>query len=497
MDLFAVEMKNITKTFGEIRANDSVDFSAGTGKIHALVGENGAGKSTLMNILYGMYHPDDGKIIINGKETKINSPAEAIKHGIGMVHQHFMLVSTLSVLENIILGKEVTGSLGIIDKQRSRQKVNKIIKSFGINVDLDAPAGSLPVGIQQKTEILKLLYRNAEILILDEPTAVLTPQETMELFKTLTELKNDGKTIILITHKLGEVLAISDSVTVLRRGKVTGELNTASTDKAELSRLIVGSEPEVPGEKENSPGKEIILEAENIYAKNDRGSNALQGVSLRICKGEILGIAGVEGNGQTELAEIICGLRKKASGAMKINGKEDSETQIAHIPADRHKYGMVKEFSLAENVILGREAENKFSKSGLLKRSGINLFTSELIEKYDIRPSDINTAIGMLSGGNQQKVVAAREMTKDSELIVISHPTRGLDIKAANFVHIAILNESKKGKAILLISSELSELIKLSDRIAVMYNGKITAELDPKVTTENEIGKFMTGIKGN
>lgn len=497
-DNFSVELINITKSFGAgFKANDSVNFCARKGSIHALVGENGAGKSTLMNILYGMYHPDSGTIKINGIEAKISSPADAIKLGIGMVHQHFMLVSTLSVLENIILGDEVTGTLGNIDLKRCRQKINHIIKSFEINVDLDAVTGTLPVGIQQKIEILKILYRKAEILILDEPTAVLTPQETEELFKTLADLKNDGKTIIIITHKLGEVLSISDSVTVLRRGKVTGELVTSNTDKAELARLIVGSELETSGSKENQPGEEVVIHIENIYAKNSRGSNALQAVSLAIRKGEILGIAGVEGNGQTELAEIICGLREKASGKISINGNVQDEIPIAHIPADRHKHGMVKEFSLAENVILGREQENKFSNKGILNFSSINAFTSELINSYDIRPKNSSALIGGLSGGNQQKVVAAREMTKETGLAVISHPTRGLDIKAANFVHRTILEESKKGKAILLISSDLSELLKLSDKIAVMYNGKITAELDPKTTNENEIGEFMTGIKGN
>ncbi len=495
---FSVELINITKSFSAgFKANDEVNFCARKGSIHALVGENGAGKTTLMNILYGMYHPDSGTIKINGNEVKISSPADAIRLGIGMVHQHFMLVSTLSVLENIILGDEVCTSFGIIDKKRCRQKINHIIKSFGINVDLDALTGTLPVGIQQKIEILKILYRKAEILILDEPTAVLTPQETEELFKTLAELKNDGKTIILITHKLGEVLSISDSVTVLRRGRVTGELTTSNTDKAELARLIVGSELETSGSKENLPGDEVVLKVENVYAKNSRGSNALQAVSLAIRKGEILGIAGVEGNGQTELAEVICGLRGIASGKISIKGNIQNEIPIAHIPANRHKHGMVKEFSLAENVILGREQENKFSNKGILNFKSINSFTSELINSYDIRPNDNSALIGGLSGGNQQKVVAAREMTKETELIVISHPTRGLDIKAANFVHKTILEESKKGKAILLISSDLSELLKLSDKIAVMYNGKITAGLDPKLTNEHEIGEYMTGIKGN
>lgn len=494
----SVQLIDIVKSFqAGYNANDHVNFSAYPGEIHALIGENGAGKSTLMNILYGMYQADSGKILINGKEAKFRSPADAIKLGVGMVHQHFMLVNTFSVLENIILGDEDTLRFDVIDMKRSKQKVIELKKSFEINVELDDISGGLAVGIQQKIEILKLLYRNAEIMILDEPTAVLTPQETEELFKTLAELKNSGKTIILITHKLGEVLAISDRVTVLRSGKVTGILKTNQTSSNELAKMITGRSIESPVIKKSAGREKIILEVNDLYINNDRGSLAINGISLIIKEGEIFGIAGVEGNGQEELAEAICGLRKISKGTINIAGIDDFKKSIAHIPANRHKYGIVKEFTLEENLILGREKEENFSNGWILNNKKINEFSEVIIEEYDIRPENSKALMEGLSGGNQQKAVAAREMTKNSDLVVISHPTRGLDILASEFVHRTILEESKKGKAILLISSDLSELLKLSDKIAVMYNGRITGELDPKSTNENEIGEYMTGLKSN
>lgn len=496
-DQFAIEMTGITKKFGEdFKANDSVNFSVRAGEIHALVGENGAGKSTLMNILYGMYQPDEGKIFIKGNEVSINSPAEAIELGIGMVHQHFMLVNTLTVLENIILGDEITGSFDTIDIKRCRQKVKKILNSFNISIDLDEITDRLPVGTQQKIEILKLLYRNAGILILDEPTAVLTPQETDELFKTLKELKSDGRTIILITHKLGEVLSVSDTVTVLRRGKVTGILETSETTKSELSELIIGEKLIQQDSKTEPPGEKIILEVSGLYIKNERSVYAAKDISLKISAGEILGIAGVEGNGQTELIEAVCGMRKIERGSIKVGGeKVSTKTAIAHIPANRHKHGMVAEYTLSENILLGREDEEEFSSGLRIKKNVLDSFTDHLIREYDIRPQDHNALISELSGGNQQKTVAAREMTKHTELIVISHPARGLDIKAANFVHNTILNESKKGKAVLMVSSDLVELLKLCDRIAVMYNGSIAVVLDAAHTNEREIGEYMLGVK--
>jgi len=493
----AVEMKGITKTFGDIRANDSVDLKITKGTIHAIIGENGAGKSTLMNILYGMYHPDSGTIYINGNETVIHSPADAIKLGIGMVHQHFMLVNTLTVLENIILGDEVTGALNTIDKRRSRQKVKQILNNFDINIGLEEITGTLSIGTQQKIEIIKLLYRNAEILILDEPTAVLTPQETDELFKTLKVLKAEGKTILLITHKLNEVLGISEFITVLRNGKVTGNTETKDTDKDQLAGMILGGSFESIKRKQNSPAEEVIFEIIGVSVRSDKGLPAVKDLSFEVHRGEIIGIAGVEGNGQHELIEAICGLRDY-SGSFILNGKPaGKDLPVAHIPANRHKHGIVMEYNLAENVLLGREGEAEFSTGVSINEKALRHYTERLIKKYDIRPAEADLLIGGLSGGNQQKVVAAREMSKHTDLIVVSHPTRGLDIKAADFVHSVLLEESAKGKGIILVSSDLGELLKLSDRIAVMFNGKINAMLDSATTNEREIGSYMLGLSGS
>lgn len=492
--MFAVEMQNITKSFGGFKANDSVNFKAAKGEIHALVGENGAGKSTLMKILYGMYHPDSGTILINGSKKTIDSPLSAISLGIGMVHQHFMLVDTLTVLENIILGDETTKH-SLLDTKTSAEKINSLTKNFNIRIDLNAKVGSLAVGVQQKIEILKLLYRNADILILDEPTAVLTPQETDELFATLKKLKQNGKTIILITHKLREVLVVSDSVTVLRRGRSVSETETSKTSREELSKLIVGEEYIPIETKQNGYKENVILAVQDLTVKGHNMIDAVKDISFNIHEGEIFGIAGVEGNGQSELTDAINGLLPSENGTITISGKQISKDYIiAHIPADRHKSGMVKEYSVTNNMILGRENEKKFSGSLTLKEKDILSFTQQQIKEYDIRPDDPYKHIGGLSGGNQQKVVAARELTKNTELIIASHPTRGLDIKASAFVHHALINESKKGKAILIVSSDLTELLKICDTIAVMYNGRFTAVLNAKETNEREIGKYMTGL---
>ncbi|MCC7159249.1 MAG: ABC transporter ATP-binding protein [Ignavibacteria bacterium] len=489
-------MTGITKIFGEgFKANDNVNLRVKRGDIHALVGENGAGKSTLMNILYGMYRPDSGYIKINSAEKTFHSPSEAISGGIGMVHQHFMLVETLSVLENIILGDEPAGFTGLIDYNTCRKKIKKLIESFQIDIDLDAKVGSLPVGTQQKIEILKILYRNAEILILDEPTAVLTPREAESLFKTLKELRSEGKTIILISHKMSEVLSISDRITVLRRGEVTGDLHTADTGKSELGRLIVGEEIGDLSVKEKTPFEDTILEVKNVSIKNDRKFLAIEDISFLVQSGEILGIAGVEGNGQTELIEALSGIREIDSGTVLLNGKRLQQNDvIAHIPADRHKHGIVKEYPLYMNILLGRESDSGFSTPYHLKQKELINYTDNLIKEFDIRPADHGQLMGGLSGGNQQKAVAARELTKDTDLIIASHPTRGLDIKAAKFVHEALLSERKKGKAVVLVSTDLSELLMLSDRILVMYNGTITGMFEAVQTDENEIGMYMMGM---
>ncbi|MEO8513946.1 MAG: ABC transporter ATP-binding protein [Ignavibacteria bacterium] len=498
MNQFAVEMTGITKTFGEgLKANDSVNFKVKKSEIHALVGENGAGKSTLMKILYGMYRPDSGTISVNESETVIDSPRKAISLGIGMVHQHFMLAGNLSVLENIILGDEATGFLGNIKYKECEKRIRGILGSFNIEIDLNARTENLPVGTQQKIEIIKLLYRNAEILILDEPTAVLTPQETDDLFRTLKKLKDSGKTIILITHKLGEVMQVSDSVTILRHGKVTGSLVTGKTTINEIAELIVGEKLESPTENINAPSGKKAFKVTGLTVFNDKKLKAVKDVSFDINSGEIFGIAGVEGNGQTELIEAICGLRR-SFGEILLNGKKISRSiPIAHIPADRHKHGIVMEYRVSENIILGREDEEKFSSPFKLKENKINEYSGKLIRQYDIRPIDENAFISGLSGGNQQKVVVAREISKETDIIIVSHPTRGLDIKASNFVHASLLEESKKGKAILLVSSDLNELLKLCDRIAVIYNGEFNNILQAHITNEREIGTYMMGINNN
>jgi simple sugar transport system ATP-binding protein len=405
-----------------------------------------------------------------------------------------MLVDTLTVLENIILGDETTGMFGMIDFKLCESKVNEILKSFRIDIDLKAKVETLPVGTQQKIEILKLLYRNADILILDEPTAVLTPQETEELFRTLKELKTKGKTIILITHKLGEVLTVSDSVTVLRHGKSVGELETKSTSHNELAKLIMGEEINLSSAKESFVKDKTVLSIRDLTVLNDKNIEALKNVSFDVKAGEILGIAGVEGNGQAELIEAINGLREIKHGEVVIEGKKNYTGSIAHIPSDRHKHGIVMEYTVAENVILGRERETGFSTPFALKQKEIISHTKTLIKQYDVRPQNPVQKIRRLSGGNQQKVVAARELTKQTDLIIATNPTRGLDIKAMSFVYSALVNECKKGKAVLLVSSDLAELFSLSDRIAVMYGGEITAMLSPTQTNEKQIGLYMTGM---
>jgi simple sugar transport system ATP-binding protein len=491
---YSVEMYGITKIFGgNLKANDSVDIKIPPGSIHAIVGENGAGKSTLMKILYGMYPPDSGKIIINGKEQKITSPLSAINLGIGMVHQHFMLVGTLSVLENIILGDESVKAGGLLDINSSKEKITRLTKTFGIDINLSAKVEDLPVGTQQKIEILKLLYRNAEILILDEPTAVLTPAETEELFSTLRILKTSGKTIILISHKLAEVLAISDNITVLRSGKVAGNRETSSVDKNELTSLIVGEE--IP-RLEKSPaqkGKDVVLKVSDVTLTGLRKTEKVKNVTFNISAGEIFGIAGVEGNGQSELVEALAGLRKVNTGSITINGRSPESESVSHIPADRHRHGIVKEYSIASNMLLGRQREKDFRTSFFINSSHVTRFADQMINEFDIRPADHLSLMGSLSGGNQQKAVAARELTKSSRLIIAEHPTRGLDIKAANFVHKSLLREKAKGKAILLVSSDLNELLEICDTIVVMYNGEFKATLEARKTNEKEIGIFMTG----
>jgi general nucleoside transport system ATP-binding protein len=497
--MFAIEMQHITKRFGGVKANDNVSFRVREGNIHALVGENGAGKSTLMNILYGMHSPDSGSIFINGEKQTIDTPAHAIEYGIGMVHQHFMLIPPLTVAENVILGKEPTRLRSILDLQKAEEEIKQLSETYRLKIDPHAKIETLSVGMQQRVEILKILYRNAEILILDEPTAVLTPQEVEELFKTLAHLKNQGKTTILISHKLNEVMAISDNITVMRHGKVVGEVESKSTTQVELARMMVGKDITFTPTKSSTPTSEPLLIVENISALNDRALPALHNVSFSIMKGEILGIAAVEGNGQSELVHVLTGLRQPTQGSIKIQDinflTDFDKTKIAHIPEDRLKRGLVLDFPLTDNLILGRHCEREFSDSISFHHDQINQYAEKMIYDFDVRPADKDQQARGLSGGNQQKVVIARELSKNASVIIASQPTRGLDIGAIEFVHKAILTERNKGKAILLVSSDLTELLTLSDRIAVMYEGEIVAMLNPKETSERDLGVYMTGAK--
>lgn len=490
-------MQHISKRFGNLRANDGVNFSVQQGEIHALVGENGAGKSTLMNILYGIHQPDEGSILLNENLVKLETPARAISFGIGMVHQHFMLIPSLTVTENIILGNELTSMLGFINSSEAERTIEQLSDRYRLPVNPRARVESLSVGQQQRVELLKLLYRNAEILILDEPTPVLTPQEVEELFHTLNNFKSMGKTVILITHKLSEVMAISNSVTVMRRGKVVTRVDTVSTSQIELARLMVGHDVEFRTVKTSPPSSMPVLVVEGVSAQSDRHLPAVRNLSLSIAGGEILGIAAIEGNGQSELIQVITGLRKPTAGKVVIKGQEYLSSRhhppVSHIPEDRGKQGLVLDFTISENLILGRHQEKNFSGLFRLFNEKVESNAKQLIQVYDIRPPTKHLRVRNLSGGNQQKVIIARELSKNAPVIVANHPTRGLDIWAIEFVHSSLLRERTNGKAILLVSSDLEELLKLSDRIAVMYEGEIVTIVEAKNTTERELGIYMTG----
>ncbi len=495
--MLAVQMQNISKRFVKSLANDSVSLDVPRGTIHALVGENGAGKSTLMNILYGMHQPDGGTISIHEQPQKIDSPSKAISLGIGMVHQHFMLVSPLTVTENIMLGNERTRFVQFLDLRNTATEISKLSEVYRLKIDPHSTIASLSVGLQQRVEILKILYRNAGILILDEPTAVLAPQEIDDLFTTLVNLKKQDKTVILITHKLNEVMSISDNITVMRQGKVVGNIKTAETTQGELAKLMVGRfiEPETKKAIIQSPIN--VLEVTNVSAMSDRKLPALQDISFSVKSGEIFGIAGVEGNGQTELVEVLTRLRSPTSGEIRINKTEitdiKSKSNIAHIPEDRLKRGLVLDLPLADNLILGRQQEGSFSGIVFLHIQNVTDHAEKMIRQFDIRPANKEYPARALSGGNQQKVVIARELSKKGDVIIASQPTRGLDIGAIEYVHNAILSERNNGKAVVLVSSDLSELLKLSDRIGVIYRGSLAVTLEAQKTNEREIGIYMTG----
>jgi general nucleoside transport system ATP-binding protein len=497
----ALEMKNITKRFPLVVANDKVNFTVYKGEIHALVGENGAGKSTLMSILYGLYQADSGQIFINGKKVNIANPKIAINLKIGMVHQHFMLIPPLTVAENIILGMEPRKNNIFIDMEKAIKRVEELSENMGFKIDPRAKIENISVGIQQRVEIIKVLFRGAEILVMDEPTAVLTPQEIEELFEILKSLKKQDKTIIFITHKLNEVKDLSDRVTVMRRGKVAGVKNTKDTNQEEIASMMVGRKVIFKVEKNPLNLGKTTLKVENLEALNNKGLPAVRNLSFEIKEGEILGFAGVEGNGQTELVEVITGLRQASNGKIFLNNQDitdDSprsirEDKIAHIPEDRRQRGIISNYSVAENLILGCHYRAPFNKGLKLNFTAINNHANHLIKNFDIRPSDKDNLLKSLSGGNQQKVIVARELFGEPKLLIAAQPTRGLDVGSIEFVHQQILNERDKGKAILLVSADLEEILSLSDRIAVIYEGKIIDVLDPKKTDEKEIGLLMTG----
>jgi simple sugar transport system ATP-binding protein len=497
----AVEMRGITRVFPGVVANDHVDFSVRRGEIHALVGENGAGKSTLMNILYGLIPPDSGEILVNGKAAHIQGPRDAIALGIGMVHQHFMLIPVLTVGENIVLGREPTTAGGFYDAARVRTDLTELTRRYGLALNPDDRMGSLPVGLQQRAEIVKLLYRGADILILDEPTGVLTPQESVELFRVLRELQRGGKTIIFISHKLREVLEISDNVTVMRRGKVVGNLVTAQTNEAEIARLMVGREVLLRVEKAPAHPGPVALAVQDLTATSDRGVTALRGVSFELHQGEILGIAGVEGNGQSELVQVLAGTRHATGGRVLLGGREVTNqsartirrARISHIPEDRRGAGLVLTYSVADNLVLGRQRSAPFAWRGVvLLLQQILGWARRLIKEFDIRTPSPEAAARTLSGGNQQKIIVAREMASAPQVLLASQPTRGVDIGAIEFIHRRLVAQRDEGVAVLLVSAELDEIRSLSDRIAVMYEGRIVS-IEPADTPEERLGLLMTG----
>ena len=497
---FVIEMLNIRKEFGGFVANDNITLQLKKGEIHALLGENGAGKSTLMNVLFGLYQPEQGEIRVKGKPVKITNPNIANDLGIGMVHQHFMLVDTFTVTENIILGREITTG-GRIDLKKAEKEVREISERYGLAVDPQAKISDISVGMQQRVEILKTLYRGAEIVIFDEPSAVLTPQEIKELMQIMKTLIKEGKSIILITHKLKEIMEVADRCTVIRKGKGIGTVNVSETNPNELASLMVGREVTFKTEKAEAKPQQDVLNVQELVVKDPRGINIVNNLNLTVKAGEIVGIAGIDGNGQTELIEAITGLRKSESGSIKLNGKElinhtprqITESGVGHIPQDRHKHGLVLNFPIGENMVLQTYNKKPFSKSGVLNFKEIYKKARSLISEFDVRTPTEYTLARALSGGNQQKAIIGREVDRDPDLLIAAQPTRGLDVGAIEFIHKRLIDQRDHGKAVLLVSFELDEIINVSDRIAVIYEGKIVAIVNPKETSEQELGLLMAG----
>jgi simple sugar transport system ATP-binding protein len=505
----ALQATGITKRFPGVLANDHVDFTLEKGEIHALLGENGAGKSTLMNILYGLYHPDDGEIRVAGQAIRLNGPHDAIDHGIGMVHQHFMLVPPLTVTENIMLGQEslvgrtkALGGLAVLDRRTAGARIRDLSEQYGLHVDPNAYIRDLPVGSQQRVEIVKALYRQADILILDEPTAVLTPQEADELFVIMRSMVQQGKSIIFITHKLREVFAVADRISVMRAGQMVGTVKPAGATRETLAEMMVGRKVILMIDKAAARPREPVLQLDELCVLDDRRHMAVDGVSLEVRAGEILGIAGVQGNGQTELAEALTGLRKAESGRVLLLDEDTThatprqivEAGVAHVPEDRHKHGLVLSFPVRDNIVLCTYYRSPFADGIELDYPQIADQAKRLVHMFDVRTPSIGTSAGSLSGGNQQKVIVARELSRPIKLLIANQPTRGLDVGSIEFIHGRIVDARDHGAAVLLVSAELDEIMSLSDRIAVMYKGRILATLDAETATREQLGLLMAGV---
>jgi general nucleoside transport system ATP-binding protein len=495
----ALEMRGVTKTFPGVLANDHIDLDVQRGEIHALLGENGAGKSTLMNILYGLVTPDEGQILLNGQPATIRSPADAIAQGISMVHQHFMLVPVLSVAENILIGEEPMRDPIFMDRSAAHEKIRELGRFFGTDIDPDARVGSLSVGWQQRIEILKALYRKADVLVLDEPTAVLTPQETTEIFIVLRKLADAGTSIIFISHKLYEVLAVADRITVIRRGKVVGTRIPSETNEDDLAELMVGREVQLTVDRGESHPAGASLQVRELHVKDDGGHETVHGVSFEVRAGEIFGVAGVAGNGQDELVEALTGLRRPAAGQVLLQGRDVTGTGprglrnlgVGFVPADRQRFGLVLSFPLTDNLVLTDYYRQPYARGLVRDESAILAHAEHAIAEFDIRTPSATVKAGTLSGGNQQKMIVAREFREGLRLLVLDQPTRGLDVGSIEFIHKQTISERDAGTAILLISAELDEVLELSDRIGVMYRGKIVAVLDGRSATREEVGILM------
>ena len=500
-----LELKNINKSFGHVQANKNINLTIKKGTIHGIIGENGAGKSTLMSIVYGLYQADTGSINVSGKEIKLRSPRDSIESGIGMVHQHFMLVENFTVIENIVLGFEGEFVFGK-KLEKAKEDLQKLCETYKLNIDLDSVISDLSVGFRQRVEILKSLYRGAEIFILDEPTGVLTPQEVDELFKILRSLKEEGKTIVLITHKLNEIMDLTSEVSVMRQGEVVGHTKTTDTNKEKLAEMMVGRSVLLRLNKAEAKLGDVVFKVENLTVKDDLGVTRVKNVNFEIRSGEILGLAGVTGNGQTELLEALSGIRKVESGAIhlsdeKISDKDNlldprelKEKGLAHVPEDRQRMGLVTDFKAYENLIFGYHDQEPYSKSSILRDGDILSFSKKVMEEYDVRPRSPQLITSNFSGGNQQKIILSRELNENPKILLVGQPTRGVDIGAIEFIHQRLIDMRDKGAAILLVSVELDEVLSLSDRILVMFDGNIVGERINKDVTDRELGLLMAGV---